>query len=157
MLSTGRYQMVRQFGVIFFFACGQLVATAQCPPVLSSLAPGSSGDSGITRGAAPAMSADGRFIAFVSYASNVVPGDNNNLCDAFLLDRQSGATIRVSATADGLQTGCNEYVISISDDGRYVGLASYLAIPGDTNGTTDALLFDRITGVLERVSVGSDG
>jgi Tol biopolymer transport system component len=51
----------------------------------------------------PAISADGRFVAFVSTASNLVTGDTNDLPDTFVHDRQTGETTRVSIASDGTQ------------------------------------------------------
>src|SRR5437899_2579203 len=49
------------------------------------------------------ISSDGRFVAFYSFASNLVPGDTNDVTDVFVHDRQTGATGRVSIATDGTQ------------------------------------------------------
>src|SRR5207247_262593 len=51
----------------------------------------------------PALSADGRFVAFVSFATNLVAGDTNGATDVFVHDRQTGTTERVSVASDGTQ------------------------------------------------------
>lgn len=51
----------------------------------------------------PALSAGGRFVAFYSGASNLVPGDTNNMPDVFLRDRQTGTTERISVARSGAQ------------------------------------------------------
>src|SRR5207245_11479639 len=51
----------------------------------------------------PALSADGRFVAFVSFATNLVAGDTNGATDVFVRDRQAGTTERVSVASDGTQ------------------------------------------------------
>ncbi|MGQ9682757.1 MAG: hypothetical protein ACUVX9_09495 [Anaerolineae bacterium] len=107
-----------------------------------------------------AISADGRYVAFVSGASNLVPGDTNARDDVFLHDRQTGQTTRVSVASDGTQgNGHCAYAPAISADGRYVAFqsgASNLA-PGDTNGQDDVFVHDVHTGQTARISVASDG
>ena len=49
----------------------------------------------------PSLSADGRFVAFSSYATNLVPGDTNNVYDIFVRDRQAGTTERISLAQGG--------------------------------------------------------
>ncbi|HBV99548.1 MAG TPA: hypothetical protein DEF36_21215 [Desulfotomaculum sp.] len=105
----------------------------------------------------PSISADGRYVAFISNASNLVAGDTNNNPDVFVRDLFSGETVRVSVAGDGTQgnyfSGAifypsdHEGNVSISADGRYVvfdSLANNLA-PGDTNGATDIFVHDRDT------------
>lgn len=105
------------------------------------------------------ISPDGRYVAFTSAASNLVPGDTNGQIDAFVHDRQTGLTTRISVATDGTQ-GNNESVNPVmSADGRFVafyGLASNL-VPGDTNGDEDVFLHDRQTGQTTRLSVSSVG
>src|SRR5436190_2013155 len=50
-----------------------------------------------------AVSADGRYVAFPSAASNLVPGDTNGRTDVFVRDRQTGTTSRVSLSGTGAQ------------------------------------------------------
>jgi len=113
------------------------------------------------------LSADGRYIAFGSYASNLVPGDTNGQWDVFVRDRTIGTTERVSVDSHGAEgrTDLSDPVLtanlapSISADGRYIAfrnLASNL-VPGDTNGQWDVFVRDRTIGTTERVSVASDG
>jgi Tol biopolymer transport system component len=107
----------------------------------------------------PSISADGRYVAFGSGASNLAPGDTNNERDVFLHDRESGATTRVSVASDGAQGNSRSGAPAISADGRYVAFgsgASNLA-PGDTNNAWDVFLHDRQSGATTRVSVASDG
>jgi Tol biopolymer transport system component len=108
------------------------------------------------------ISADGRYVAFRSHASNLVSGDTNGTGDVFVHDRQTGQTTRVSVASDGTQgNGLSSYNSSpsISADGRYVAFNSEASnlVSGDTNGTTDVFLHDRQTGQTTRVSVASDG
>ena len=105
------------------------------------------------------ISADGRYVAFCSRASNLVPGDTNGSLDVFVYDRQTDTTERVSLGFDGLQANGDNYAPSISADGRYVAFHSYASnlVPDDTNGRWDVFVHDRQTGTTERVSVASDG
>ncbi len=107
----------------------------------------------------PSMSADGRFVAFISGASNLVPGDTNRTGDVFVHDRETGATERVSVASDGTEANLTATVCSISADGRYVAFHSFASnlVLGDTNGFADIFVHDRETGATERVSVASDG
>jgi Tol biopolymer transport system component len=107
----------------------------------------------------PSISADGRYVAFQSYASNLVPGDTNGVLDVFVHDRLTGQTTRVSVASDGTQGNGDSGCPSISADGRYVAFASLASnlVPGDTNGTWDVFVHDRLTGQTTRVSVASDG
>ncbi len=107
----------------------------------------------------PSISADGRYVAFSSYASNLVPGDTNDSTDAFVRDRVSHVTQRVSVSSDGAQANSASNVPSISADGRYVAFSSYASnlVPGDTNDSTDAFVRDRVSDVTQRVSVSSSG
>jgi Tol biopolymer transport system component len=107
----------------------------------------------------PSMSADGRYVAFWSDATNLVPGDSNGKTDVFVRDRQLGTTERVSVSTGGLQGDFGSASQSISNDGRYVAFTSYATnlVPGDTNGTFDVFVRDRRSGTTERVSVATGG
>ena len=107
----------------------------------------------------PSISADGRYVAFWSYASNLVPGDTNQATDVFVRDRLNGTTERVSVDSAGAEANDKCYDPSISADGRFVafeGLADNL-VPGDTNNAVDVFVRDRQLGTTERVSVSSTG
>jgi Tol biopolymer transport system component len=111
-----------------------------------------------------ALSTHGRYVAFESAASNLVPGDTNHLPDVFVRDQKSGRTTRVSVTSRGKQATGRRYsngsnTPSISADGRYVVFHSDTAnlVPGDTNRTFDIFAHDRLTGKTKRVSVGNAG
>src|SRR5260221_4084496 len=125
----------------------------------------SGGAQGNTYSLAPSTSADGRYVAFVSHATNLVPGDTNGVEDVFVRDRLSGATEWVSVDSGGAQgnnasgVGGVFFKTSISADGRYVAFASYATnlVPGDTNGFTDVFVHDRQNSATEQVSVDSVG
>ncbi len=103
----------------------------------------------------PDLTPDGRFVAFASSASNLVPGDTNNVGDVFVRDRRSGVTERVSVGLKGVQGDGDSNVlgistdVAISDDGRYVAFKSEATnlVRGDRNGLTDVFLRDRVAGV----------
>jgi len=109
----------------------------------------------------PAVSEDGRFVAFRSNATNLVTGDTNGIADIFVYDRQAGVTTRVSVTSAGGQStgGGGSVLPEISPDGRFVTFSSGSAdlVPGDTNGVSDVFVHDRATGTTTRVSVGGSG
>ena len=105
-----------------------------------------------------AISADGRYVVFYSYASNLVPNDTNDSADIFVRDRQTGITKRVSTANDGTEANDLSLSPSISADGRYIvfsSLASNL-VAGDSNETGDIFVYDQQTGTIERVSLTSD-
>src|SRR5205814_1263965 len=107
----------------------------------------------------PAISADGRFVAFVSAATNLVPGDTNGLSDVFVHDRRTRRTERVSVDSAGTQADGASASPALSADGRFVAFSSSATnlVPGDTNGQADVFVHDRRTGTTERVSVDSAG
>ena len=105
------------------------------------------------------VSADGRYVMFSSYASNLVAGDTNANMDVFVRDRTTGTLERVSVAADGTQGNGRSYGKRITPDGRYVSYMSDATnlVAGDTNQRTDVFLYDRQTGTPERISVGTGG
>ena len=114
--------------------------------------------SGADRRFAPAISTDGRYVAFTSGASNLVPGDTNHRLDVFVRDRRSGTTKRVSVASNGTQGNGSSLTPAISADGRYVAFLSVASnlVPGDTNGAPDVFVRDRRSGTTKRVSVASN-
>jgi Tol biopolymer transport system component len=112
---------------------------------------GSSGDN--------AISADGRFVAFDSFATNLVANDANGCADVFVHDRVTGVTERVSVDSIGVQGDGSSGVPSISSDGRFVALDSSATnfVANDANGCEDIFVHDRVTGLTECVSVDSLG
>jgi Tol biopolymer transport system component len=105
------------------------------------------------------LSADGRFVAFDSAASDLVPGDTNGKIDAFVHDRFTGITTRVSLGLGGVQANDRTWDVSISADGRYVAFSSYATnlLPEDTNGKEDIFVRDLETGSIESASVDTAG
>ncbi|MDD5369419.1 MAG: hypothetical protein PHQ40_10050 [Anaerolineaceae bacterium] len=107
----------------------------------------------------PSISADGRFVAFASLASNLVPGDYNNNMDIFVRDRLLNQTQLVTVPMEGGYVWGQVDSPSISADGRFVAFASFYAgfVPGDTNSCTDVFIRDLSLGVTKRVSLNSVG
>ena len=122
-----------------------------------SVAPGGAQANGGT--VAPKISADGRWVAFGSVASNLVADDTNGRYDSFVIDRQTGITTRVSVGPGGAQADASSTLWAISPDGRWVVFDSQASnlVAGDTNGTSDAFVYDQQTGTTARVSVGPGG
>ena len=126
----------------------------------SCISVNSQGDHTYENAANPTVSADGRFVAFQSYAGNLVPDDDKSFEDVFLRDRLNGTTTLISRSSSGAAaTGGNSYYPSISADGRYVGFVSWAdnLVPNDGNSTADIFVRDVASGTTTRVSEASDG
>lgn len=129
----------------------------------------SSGEPGSAASVLPSLSADGRLLAFVSQASNLVPGDSTtcraadggarSCLDAFVHDLRTGVTSRVSLSSSGEEANGDTFSASVSADGRFVAFSSEASnlVPGDTNRRRDVFVHDRETGTTRQVSVSSDG
>jgi M6 family metalloprotease-like protein len=107
----------------------------------------------------PAVSADGRFVAFCSYASNLTANDTNGAPDIFVYDTQTGVQECVSVDPAGKPGNATSWWADMSDDGRFVVFMSDASnlISGDTNGQADIYVRDRALGRTTRVSVGAGG
>jgi Tol biopolymer transport system component len=107
----------------------------------------------------PSISADGRYVAFNSLASNLVPNDTNNRTDIFVHDRQTGQTSRISITSNGVQSDSDSYLPAISADGRYVAFYSNATnlTPDTPPFTSNVFVHDRQTGETSRIGVAWDG
>ena len=112
------------------------------------------------------LSGDGRYVVFLSEASNLVAGDTNGWPDVFVHDRQTAVTELVSVDSSGNQGNggspgayYDASTVTISLDGRYVAFESSASnlVAGDTNLVEDVFVHDRQTGVTQRVSVSSSG
>jgi len=117
----------------------------------------SAGAQGNAESYSPALSGDGRYVAFESLASDLAPGDANDEYDVFVHDRQTGQTKAISVDAAGNTGNGDSGWPAISSTGRYVTFYSSASnlVPGDTNEATDIFLYDRETGAMQRVSVSS--
>lgn len=121
----------------------------------------------------PVISANGRYVAFASRATNLVPDDTNNYCpiggdpnwnclDVFVHDLQTGQTERVSVASDGTEANSDagdQQPPAISANGRYVAFSSSAdnLVPNDSNGVNDIFLHDRLTGVTTIASLSAGG
>ncbi len=122
----------------------------------------------------PAMSSDGRHVAFSTNASNLVPSDTNGMTDVFVRDTCTGgpggciaSTVRVSLDGSGAQVAGSSGLsaVGISDDGRHVvfDAGATTLVAGDTNNAVDIFVRDTCTGAVTctpatvRASVSSAG
>lgn len=136
------------------------LAAAAAPsanPELVTRVPGNDGADGHSYEAA--VTPNGRFVAFLSEATNLVDGDENGFADVFVKDMKTGETGIVSVDSNGVQANGECRMPSISSNGRFVlfqSSASNLVVD-DGNDSLDVFLHDRGTGVTRRVSVAEDG
>jgi len=107
----------------------------------------------------PSISNDGRFIAFLSGASNLVENDNNATNDIFVFDGLLDTFERVSISSIGNEGNSYSNVPSIPGNGRFVVYPSAATnlVDDDTNNTDDIFLHDRETGKTIRVNLGING
>jgi Tol biopolymer transport system component len=107
------------------------------------------------------ISADARFVVFLSEASNLVAGDTNRAQDIFVRDLHTGKTERVNVSSEGREAnaGVPSVAPHMSPDGRFVCFQSSSSnlVPGDTNGKEDVFLRDREKRTTERVNISSAG
>ena len=105
----------------------------------------------------PAISGNGKYVAFQSSATNLVPGDANGLTDIFVRDIQSNTTDIVSLSSAGVQANLAAQNTTISSDGRFITFASMAdnLVAGDTNAAFDVFVRDTFYGTTERVSVST--
>lgn len=110
-------------------------------------------------GVQPSISADGRFVAFASDASNLVPGDRTGHSDVFVRDRLRGTTARITVSRFGSDADDDSFAPSISADGRLVAFLSQATdlVAGDQNARTDVFVVSVSTGSVELASVGAGG
>jgi Tol biopolymer transport system component len=113
---------------------------------VSVAADGSQGNAGSSQ---PVISGDGRFVAFLSRANNLAPGDLSRTAGIYVKELATGEVRRIAA---GL-------LPTLSHDGRYVAFLSAARdlVPGDTNARTDVFVHDRQENTTTRVSVATDG
>lgn len=125
----------------------------EIPPSMARITDGNGGSF------SPDISADGRFIAFTSLASDLVVDDTNNAFDVFVYDRLTTQTILVSGTRAGTPGNNDSTNPVISADGRYIAFVSDAdnLVANDTNGQLDVFVYDQQTSQTARVSVASNG
>ena len=105
------------------------------------------------------ISGDGNFIAFYSYANNLVAGDSNRMPDCFVRDRATGTVTRVSLRSNGTQGNGGSYSPVVSGDGNIAAFYSDARnlVAGDLNLLADVFVHELSTGTTTRVSVDSSG
>ena len=159
---------VAQSILIVLVVLGLLVprsALAHLPGVTEWVSVNSDGTGANNQSDMPAISGDGRFVAFVSLADNLVPEDTNGFADTFVYDRLTNVTERVSLSNRGRQGNEHSGLIgiaaypAISEDGRFVAFVSQAdnLVSRDNNGNADVFVRDRLLGTTERVTINSAG
>jgi Tol biopolymer transport system component len=105
------------------------------------------------------ISGDGRWVAFSSFASNLVDGDTNDAFDTFIHDRVTGSTQLVSQSTGGDLGNAQSTSPTVNGNGRYVVFWSNAdnLVANDTNGRSDGFIRDIVAGTTERFSVGDHG
>ena len=123
----------------------------------ASLGPGALESDDLSQG--PSLSADGRFVAFESLATNLVPGDTNGASDVFVRDLWLGTTTRVSVDSAGNEADGASVRAALSADGRFVAFESVATnlVAGDTNAKSDVFVHELATGITTRVSLDASG
>src|SRR5215211_4834069 len=132
----------RRLVALWLTGCGMLISASSALAASGTterISIDGAGNQGDSASFAPAISTDGRDVAFISAASNLVPGDTGHR-DVFVHDREAGVTERVSVDSAGNQASTVELeslAVAISGDGRYVAFRSYRSdlVTGDTNGS----------------------
>src|SRR4051794_30127675 len=148
-------------GRVALAAAGLLTIASAAAPAwagkteLVSVGPGGVEADGLSLN--PSISGNGRFVAFLSYADNLVPGVTCCGGAVYVRDRLKGSTELVSVGPGGGPADGD--LPSISGNGRFVAFLSFAddLVPGDTNGVHDVFVRDRKLGTTERVSVGPGG
>src|ERR1700704_4259198 len=166
LLSWGAPGRARRASAIWLIACGFAGVAFAGPTELISVRATdntAAGASFVGEYSTTVLSSGGRFVAFVSEASDLVPHDTNGARDVYVRDRQTGITERVSVSSAGVEGERESIAPSISGDGRFVTFQSRATnlVPNDTNDNTglfsDIFVRDRLAGTTTRVSVNSSG
>ena len=107
----------------------------------------------------PSISDDGRYVAFSSIASNLVPNDTNTAEDVFVYDRQTQTTVRVSVGTGGFQAVAASQMAEISGNGQFVTFQSsaFNLTAEITNGNTNVYVHEISTGITSLVSQSTSG
>ena len=119
----------------------------------------STGEYGDSDSYHPSISSNGRYIAFVSNANNLVENDNNECPDIFVRDLLLNTTERVSVSSNNLEGNGTSYAPSISSNGQYIAFLSYAdnLVIRDNNNCSDIFVYNRISRTIQRVSISNNG
>jgi hypothetical protein len=123
------------------------------------------GTESASRSVAPAISGDGRFVAYATTATNVVPGDTNGVQDVFVTDTQTGAVTRASVSSSGAQGNADSPVgqgerVALSYDGTWVAFSTAsntLGVGAGTTGISNVVMHNRVTGETRAVTNQTTG
>ncbi|MGZ8196307.1 MAG: TolB family protein [Methylosarcina sp.] len=129
------------------------------PPVIIRASVSTLGAEGNNSSNSPALSANGRFVAFTSIASNLVSGDNNDSADVFVHDLGTGVTRRVSLTSSRTEGNSASFEPALSANGQIIAFSSLSTnlAAEDNNDTYDVFLRDLKTGITQRISQNRRG
>lgn len=128
-------------------------------PYTELVSKGMNGQGANNASSSPSLSSDGRYVAFASAASNLVPNDQGGFQDIFVYDRTTGTMEIVSLNGAGQQANASCSSPIISDDGRFVAFVSAATnlAEGTNNGVAQVYMHDRTTGSTWRASVNAGG
>lgn len=120
---------------------------------------GADGEQANNQSEAPQISADGRYLLFASYATNLASGVTNGSLQLHRYDTQTGDMQIISVNDSGELGRGNSSGAKISSDGRYIAYVSRASnlVPDDRNSSIDVFLYDTDTAQVVRVSNGSYG
>jgi subtilisin family serine protease/Tol biopolymer transport system component len=146
-------------GVPASVGSGDLSVGTHLAGIVGLVSVSSSGLQGDNDSRHPSVSADGRYIAFESWAANLVDRDNNLCRDVFVRDVLLGTTERVSVSSGGIEADGESKGAMISADGRYVAFASNATNldPAASSGVSQVYLHDMWTGTTTLLSKTSEG
>lgn len=118
-----------------------------------------SGTESISRIVAPAISADGRFIAYATTSTNLVANDTNGVQDVFLFDTEDSTTSRASVTSAGVEGNADSPAgqgerVALSEDGNWVAFSTSATNLGA--GANNVVMHERATGAMHAVSPAAD-
>ncbi|MBA3745508.1 hypothetical protein [Sporichthya sp.] len=159
MPGSRRRRSLTGGGVAILLVAAGLAPATAAPGQIARISVDSKGRQSTADSYAPAISADGRFVAFDSEANALVPRDRNRATDVFVRDRVAGRTTRVSVSSQGEEGDRGSFTPAISGDGRWVAFVSEATdlVARDTNGDPDVFLHDRRSHRTIRLSLAADG
>ena len=155
-LSLSATRPCAALAIAWFVALQPTPAAAQAVSLLSATPAGATGNG---RSLKPSISADGWVVSFQSKASDLWPGDANNVSDVFVNNGFTGLIELCSVSSAGLQANDLSIAPSICGDAHLVAFQSTATnlVAGDTNNLSDCFVHDRTNGLTWRISVDSNG